>query len=214
MRSVRWPVVLFDLDGTLADTIPLILASHDVATKQVLGIEFSEEERLSWIGRTLWDIYEDVAPDRVDEIAQAYMDWNREHLHLIAHYPGVNDMMADLRALGVQMGVVTSKRRPAAKATLEAVGLGWVPVVAAAFETAEHKPSPLPLRHGLAMLHAETLAAAYVGDAVVDMQSAQAAGLSSVAVTWGAGNVEELTATRPDAVVDNAAELLAALLDS
>ncbi len=212
MRDMRWPVVLFDLDGTLADTIPLILASHDVATRQVLGHSFTEHERLSWIGRTLWDVYEEIAPDRVDELAGVYLDWNQQHLHLIDPYPGVNELVAEMRDLQIPLGVVTSKRRPAAQATLDAVDLGWVPLLATAFETAEHKPSPLPLQHGLRVIGSDA-EAVYVGDAVVDVLAAQAAGMGSVAVAWGAGTADELSAVKPDALVADASELRRVLFD-
>jgi pyrophosphatase PpaX len=212
MPELRWPVVLFDLDGTLADTIPLILASHDVATREVLGRSFSEAERLSWIGRTLWDIYEEIAPDLVDEVASAYIDWNMRHMHLIDHFPGVNELVTGMREMDVQMGVVTSKRRPAAQATLDAVDLGWVPLLATAFETPEHKPSPLPLLHGLKAIGADVSDAVYVGDAVVDVEAAQAAGMAAVAVTWGAGRPEELSSAGPEALVRDAGELREVLL--
>ncbi len=211
MSAMRWPVVIFDLDGTLADTIPLILASHDHATRVVLGREYSEAERLSWIGRTLWDIYDDIAPDKVDEIADVYTNWNRDNLHMIASYPGIGELMADLRASKVPVGVVTSKRRPAAKATLQAVGLNWVPVLAAAFETAEHKPSPLPLEHALTKLGARASDAVYVGDAVFDVQAAQAAGLGSIAVLWGAGTPADLASAQPSVLVRDVEELRVAL---
>ena len=109
--------------------------------------------------------------------------------------------------------VATSKRRETARLAHEAVGIeDLVDVVAALEDTTRHKPSADPLLHAAAVLGADPGDCVYVGDATVDVLAARAAGMSAVAVTWGAGERHALEATAPDAVVDTVADLAAYLL--
>ena len=209
MTSARWPTVLFDLDGTLANTIPLILASYEHATRLVLGSVPTEQTMRGWIGRTLWDSFSELAPDHVDDLVEAYTVWNLANLtRLVRPYAGAAELLDALGEAGVRTGVVTSKRRPAAEATLAAVGLaGRVPVLASAFDTVHHKPHPEPLLFGLRALGSAPADGVYVGDAIVDLQAAVAAGMGSIAVTWGAASRQELDAQRPTALCDTMEEL-------
>ena len=214
VTCARWPVVLFDLDGTLANTIPLILASYQHATRSVLGRVAPRDTMLGWIGRTLWDTFSELDADRVDDLVACYTTWNLANLtRLVTPYAGVEAVVDGLDRAGVRTGVVTSKRRPAAEATLAAVGLaGRLPVLVSAFDTTHHKPHPEPLVRGLGLLGADPADAVYVGDAVVDLQAATAAGVAAVAVTWGAGGRSELLAERPTALCDTMPELERVLL--
>lgn len=212
--SAEWPVVLFDLDGTLANTIPLILASYAHATSDVLGWVPPEETMRGWIGRTLWDTFAELAPDRVDQLVEAYSEWNlAHHDRLVTPYPGIGDLVVHLDAAGVRTGVVTSKREPAALATLASVGLaGRVPLLVSALDTRRHKPHPEPLLRALRLLGAHPGEAVYVGDAVVDLRAAAAAGTAGVGVTWGAGLPGELEGHGAAAVCRSTDELRGVLL--
>ena len=108
--------------------------------------------------------------------------------------------------------MVTSKRHHSALVSLECVGLtGQIPLLATEEDTATHKPSPEPLLHALNRIDADADDAVYVGDAVVDMQAARAAGVRSIGVTWGAASADELRAVEPTAVVHDVGELTALL---
>ncbi len=87
-----------------------------------------------------------------------------------------------------------------------------VDVVAGLEDTERHKPDPAPLLHGAAGLGVDPATCVYVGDAVVDVEAARAAGMGAVAVTWGAGEAGALAASGPDAVLDTVGELAAFLL--
>ena len=108
---------------------------------------------------------------------------------------------------------MTSKRRETARLALAAVGIDHlIDVVGALEDTARHKPDPEPLLAAAAKVGVDPTAAVYVGDATVDVLAAKSAGMSSVAVTWGAGERAALEATEPDVVVDTVDELTAYLL--
>lgn len=214
MRAPRFSTVLFDLDGTLANTLGLILGSYAHALR-AHGLEVpAEVEMRRWIGRTLVDIFTERHPEQAASIIAEYTRWNVAHLPtLVEPYPGVADLLADLAARGVRVAVATSKRRASAEATLAAVGLdGLVRVAAAMEDTPAHKPAPDPLLHALDVLEADAAGAAYVGDAGVDLAAADAAGVAGIGVTWGAGTRAELAAVPHAAVATSPAELRALLL--
>lgn len=203
------PVVLFDLDGTLANTIPLIVASHQHAFRTVLGEEIDEKTARGWIGMTLKDTFAEFPAETSAELEREYLVHNRSHLrtHTLP-YPGVNELVADLKAAGAQLGIVTSKRRESAVPTLESVGLdGEVGMLVTVENVQRHKPHPDPLLFALEHMGADPADALYVGDAVVDIKAARAAGMLSVAVTWGAATPEDLGAQQPDFLATTVDEL-------
>ena len=210
----RYRTVLFDLDGTLADTIPLIVASYQHAFRTVLAQEVEEARARSWIGRPLLPALLEEAPEHGHELDRVYRTWNLENTgRLIQRYPGVPEMLDALQRAGVTTAVATSKRRETARLALEGVGIaGVIDVVAGLEDTTRHKPEPDPLLHAAAELGVDPADCVYVGDATVDVLAARAAGMASVAVTWGAGERAALVATGPDAVVDSVPALTSYLL--
>ncbi len=210
----RWSTVLFDLDGTLADTIPLIVASYQHAFRTVTGEEVGEDRARAWIGRPLLDALLEESPEHGHELDRVYREWNLANTtRLIRRYDGVPRMLGRLRAAGVVTGVVTSKRRRTALLALEGVGVDdLVEVVAGLEDTEHHKPDPAPLLHGAEVLGVDPTGCAYVGDAVVDVLAARAAGMDAVAVTWGAGEAVALEAAGPVVTVHDVPELESVLL--
>ena len=211
MVTVRWPCVVFDLDGTVADTIGLIIASYDHALNNVLGHRPDPRQVRTWIGRTLRATFGEQWPGHVDELVDTYRAWNRANApRLIAGYPGVPELVADLAAAGITAGIATSKGREAAVETLQLAGVD-LPVTVAMEDTALHKPNPEPILLALERLGC-TGPAVYVGDAVVDIEAARAAGPDSIAVSWGAGDTDALAAAAPTALASTIEELRTLLL--
>lgn len=211
--TLRWPVVLFDFDGTLADTIPLIVASyhHAIGT---LGEVAEEHEVRSWIGRPLQPVLEERYPGRGAELTDVYRTWNlAHHDELILAVDGVPALLDDLHAHGARTGVVSSKKAETVRLGLRAVKLDdRIDVIAGQEHTDVHKPDPEPLVYAAAQLSVTPAECVYVGDAVVDVEAARAAGMAAVAVTWGAGEAEALRGADPDAMVANVAALRGVLL--
>lgn len=212
--ATPWRTVLFDLDGTLADTIPLIVASYQHAFRTVLGTVPSPERARSWIGRPLLEALLEESPEHGHELDRAYREWNLANTQrLIRRFPGVPELLVGLREAGVGTAVVTSKRRHTARLALAGVGIeGLVDVVAALEDTERHKPAPDPLLHATGVLGVAPADCVYVGDAVVDVLAARAAGMAAVGVSWGAGVRDEILAARPDALADSVEELAAILV--
>jgi pyrophosphatase PpaX len=214
VTSPRWTTAVFDLDGTLADTINLIVESYQHAFRTILGREEDPDVIRSWIGRPLIGAFRDHSPEHADVLYETYLTWNAENTErLIRGYDGVDDVLGDLGAAGVHVGVATSKRRESAQQAMDILGISQhVDVLVAMEDTERHKPDPTPLLLALDRMGRGSNDAVYVGDAVVDVLAGKAAGMDTVAVTWGAGLPEALHAVRPTAVAASADELRAALL--
>lgn len=214
MTSLRWPVVLFDFDGTLADTIPLIVASYRHALTAVLGEPAHDDEVRSWIGRPLQPVLEERYPGRGAELTDIYRTWNlANHDELIRTVEGIPELLDDLHAAGARTGVVSSKKASTVELGLRAVGLAdRIDVLAGQEATVLHKPDAAPLLYAAQRLGAAPGDCVYIGDATVDVQAALAAGMGALAVTWGAGLRPALEAAGPLSVVDDVVGLRAQLL--
>lgn len=187
------------------------MASYAHALNTVVGADIDPREVRSWIGRTLWASFEARWPDHTDALIEAYRAYNWEHTPTgVSVYSGMPELLADLTAAGITVGVATSKGRAIAERTLQLLALD-LPITVAAEDTVHHKPDPGPLLLARERL-AATGPAVYVGDAVVDVQAAQAAGLDAIAVNWGAGEPDALVAASPTALASTVDELRALLL--
>jgi pyrophosphatase PpaX len=208
---VRFPVVLFDLDGTVVDSGAIILASMRHATLEILGRDYSDAELMQAVGGPgLEAQMRALAPDRVDELVSAYRAHNEPLHHALEACPGIEEALVRLHDEGRRLGVVTAKRRATVELAFDHVPLGHLfETVVGGDETEHHKPHPEPLLLAAERLGADPASIAYVGDSPFDVRAAKAAGMHAVAVTWGRiHDRARLEAERPDAVVDTAEELL------
>jgi len=142
-EAPRWPVVVFDLDGTLVDTIGLIVASYQHTFTTVLGAAQDEVRIRGWIGQPLIRAFEEVSPKHADELYANYLEWNHANtVRLIRRYPGVDAMLATLVAAGVEVAVATSKLGAPARTALRLAGLQQhVGVLVTIEDTDRHKPN-------------------------------------------------------------------------
>jgi len=211
MSKLRWPVVLFDLDGTLANSIDLIIASYRAAFATI-GRGVERDVALHWIGQTLRQTFAREAPGQGPDMEVAYRAYFADKMDQISGYPGVPELLASLNAAGAVTGVVTAKKREVALKTMHQAGVeGLIDLICAMEDTTAHKPDPEPLLAAAAKLGVASNTCVYIGDATHDVLAAKAAGMAVIAVTWGAGLPDELAALNPDALVTDAAELSACL---
>lgn len=198
LRSVN--SLLFDLDGTLVDTIRLILYSFR-ETFRLLGLpERDDREMLLQVGRPLVEQARDIDPARAGEIFDLYQRvYDENYGRLVREYPGIREALAALRERGYRLAVVTSKRRSNASRDLELFGLApYCETLVTAEDTENHKPDPDPVLKALEKMRASPREATFIGDSPYDVRSAHAAGLPAGVVGWGPFPREILEKERPD----------------
>jgi pyrophosphatase PpaX len=211
---MRFPVVLFDLDGTVIDSGAIILASMKHAAEEVLGAAPPDHELMAAVGGPgLEAQMHALAPDRVEELVSVYLAHNEPLHDTLACCVGVDDVLVRLKDEGRRLGIVTAKRRATVELAFATVPLGHLfETIVGGDETERHKPDPQPLLLALERLEACAGEAAYVGDSPFDVRAAKAAGVHAVAVTWGRiHDRERLESEEPDAVVDSPGELYGVL---
>lgn len=181
---------IFDLDGTLTDTIDLVMGAVNAALAPIRGREWAPEEI-----RTLFGPTEEVliarATDRDLEqaVERFFRYYEQEHDTRVRLFPGVREMLEELARLGAPVGIVTNKGRRSAEITLRKTGLtGLVRVIGTGDDVDLPKPDPAGIRRVLEALGASPEHALYVGDSPSDMRAARAAGVLAVGAGWFAGD--------------------------
>ncbi|SER77370.1 pyrophosphatase PpaX [Propionibacterium cyclohexanicum] len=209
-----WKLALFDLDGTLVNTIDLIVQGFTEAYAQVLGVDIPRRKVLTFIGLPMPDVMAAEAPEHSEQMQDCYYAYiNAHHDEMVRPYPGMVELVTELAERGVQTAVVTAKRTPLATHGLRLTGYPeTISVVSGMEDTVKHKPEPEPLLAGLAKVGVQPSEAVYIGDAIYDLQAAAAVPMDAIGVTWGAGEEAAMADQRPMAMVNSAAELRRALL--
>ncbi len=217
LRSVRVPsyaVYLFDVDGTL------VHSSADIcgAIQQVLrphrdGLPALDDAFLTtYIGRHLVDLFTDLFPHYTPEQIDAMIVEYRQIYPARGHaatvlYPAVRETLAQLPG---RKSTATTKGTPTTRIVLEKFGLLPYFDHVQGTDGFPAKPAPDVIHHALAALGARPEDCLFVGDSAADMAAGRAAGVAIAAVTYGYGNIADLSRHQPDYVLDSLAQLLPA----
>jgi pyrophosphatase PpaX len=205
--------VLFDLDGTLIDSVRLILDSYH-HTLAAHGLPpRSDEEWLEGVGTPLtaqFGAFQDTA-EVLDALIATYREYNlKHHDRMVTVYPGVVAVVRELKQDGIATGLVTSKNRSGALRGLALAQLeSLMDVLVCADEVENPKPHPEPVEKAVRLLGADPATTVYVGDSIHDMRSGRAAGVRTAAVLWGPFGRGQLERAEPDYWLERPEELLA-----
>lgn len=213
MRGEHYATFLFDLDGTLIDSIELIRASYEHALSSHGLPPLSEAEWLDGLGRPLtWQFGRRVdGSARIDALVRTYREHNlAHHDRMVRAYPGARDALRELHARGARLAVVTSKARASASRGLAHCGFdGLFDVIVAVDDCERHKPDPEPARRALEALGANAEHALMIGDSPHDLECGRGAGCATAAVGWGPFPRAWLEPARPDHWLGGFDELVA-----
>jgi pyrophosphatase PpaX len=186
----RQLAILFDLDGTLVDSIELILSAAEHAFAGRPGRAASREEFRSGIGRPLAEQFGPYCAnaEELEALIAAYRGYQLEHHDRLTNaYPGIADAVRELAGAGHALAVVTSKMGAMAQRAVRYVGLeSHIPLIVGCDATERHKPDPEPVLFALAHLGIAPADAIFLGDSPYDMEAGRAAGVTTVAALWGA----------------------------
>jgi pyrophosphatase PpaX len=209
--------ILFDLDGTLVDTIELIMRSMEFAFAEFDGRRPTRSEWLEGLGIPLrtqlsWHAR---STEELDVLVARYRLFQGEHHdRMTTPFPGVAEVLAALAAAGHPMGVVTSKFHALANRALKHTGLApYIDLIIGADSIENHKPHPQPVLTALQHLETPPDRALFVGDSPHDIACGNAAGVATVAVAWGPFSRDQLEAARPRYWLDSIAGLPRLLKD-
>jgi pyrophosphatase PpaX len=199
--------LLFDLDGTLVDTLDLILTCFRHAFRTHVGAIPPDDALIAGIGTPLLTQLAGFVPDAAlrDAMIATYRSHQLEHHdRLVREFPGAYDTLAALRARGHPIGVVTSKAEALAHRALAFARLdALMDVVIGVESSTRHKPDPEPVYVALQALGRSAREAIFVGDSPHDIGAGNAAGVVTVAATWGPFSRATLESARPTHIIDD-----------
>jgi len=199
---VTFGTFLFDLDGTLIDSVELILRSYRHTLRTHRGVEPPDELWLKGLGTPIrvqlrqWT----DDPAEIDAMAQTYTTYNLEHHDaLVRPYDGIVSAVTRLRERGKRLGLVTSKVRSTALRGLRLAGIADAfDVIVGADEVFHPKPHPEPVLTALERLGVGREDVVFIGDARHDMVCGRAAGVATAAALWGPFDRAHLEDLDPD----------------
>lgn len=200
----RWKTILFDQDGTLIDSLPLIRNTY----RQVFthfDLPWNDGEVMELTGKALREISEHYMQDRWPEFMELYGGlYDRDHDANTAAFAGSKEIVVALRKAGKKTGVVTGKRHHVAKKSLDYTGL-WplMDVLVGSDDVARAKPQPDSLFKAMELTASKPEECVYIGDGPYDIQAAHNAGIPCITVSWGMASREQLCKEGTDAIIDN-----------
>lgn len=179
--------ILFDFDGTLVNTNDVILASWQHTYRHYLGHEMPVDHITSCFGEPLLLTMEREFPG-VDpqESADVYRQFQLENADkLVTIFPGIKELLADLKAAGYVLGIVTSRTRESALRYMDMFGItSYFSDLVTCDDTTVHKPNPEPILLAMSKLGASAEESIMIGDSPFDIKCANNAGVDSVMVNW------------------------------
>lgn len=206
--------ILFDFDGTLCDTISLIVESYQHMYNKFNKRKHTAEEIIAGIGLPLEVVIGDEYPDEMQEMLACYLEYNESitttHFGV---FLGIVPMLQKLKAMKIPMGIVTAKRYDNMTKALRISELEqYFDCIVTKFDTEKHKPHPDPLLFGMEKLGFEDpQKVLYVGDAVFDVQAAKNGGFQSAIVGWTQSDKEVLEKENPDYWIETPEKLISLL---
>ncbi len=202
--------MLFDVDGTLIDTADLIADALEETCRRHLGQTHSREHYYSLIGKPALVQMELLGgPERARAMLETAVALYEDGAHRERLFPEALDTLAQLREVGIRVGLVTSKLRRELNPTLERIPLQrYAQVIVTSDMTTRPKPYPDPVYLALQTLELPAEHVVFIGDSPYDLQSGRAAGVRTAAATWGPHPRPTLEAESPDLMANSFRDLL------
>lgn len=208
-----YKLAIFDLDGTLLDTLGDLHASVNFALRKFGFPERTIDEIRAFIGNGVVKLVERSTPEGTDtETQQKCLDIFRKHYlqHMAdntAPYEGMAELLKNLIGSGVKTAVVSNKLHPAVEDLCESYFPGLIHKAIGVSVEEERKPSPVNVIKSMELFGADTENCIYIGDSEVDVQTAHNAELKCIGVTWGFRTKDELLKAGCDIIADTAEEV-------
>lgn len=202
--------VIFDLDGTLLNTLEDLKDSTNFAMREFGYCERTLEEVRKFVGNGVRKLIERAVPktcDKIDECLQCFKKNYSENMYnKTAPYEGIVELLQILQKKGIKTAVVSNKFDAAVKELCEKYFNGLIDIAIGQSDDVPAKPSPISVFKAMEMFEVDKNSTIYVGDSDVDVQTAKNAGLPCVGVTWGFRDRENLKDA--DFIIDNPCDII------
>lgn len=212
-------MVLFDLDGTLIDSVPDLHRAVNMMQSELGLPERAEADVRNWVGNGIDPLVDRALTNTlaggadpalfaraIDIFKAAYAETNGRHSRV---FPGVQEGLDYVRGLGLSMGCVTNKATAFTLPLLEQTGLlAQFETVIAGDTLPLKKPDPAPLCYAAGWFRVRPREALMVGDSISDVKAARAAGFSIICMSYGYNHGEDIRNYHPDVVIDSMAEFV------
>lgn len=210
---------IFDLDGTLLDTLDDLMNAVNFALRAFSFPERSRDEIRSFIGNGVVKLMERSVPEGTDALTQercleVFREYYLAHMSdNTAPYEGIISLLKRLKAEGISTAVVSNKLHSAVTGLCEDYFPSLIKVPLGVAEEKERKPSPLNVFRAMELLSSDKENTIYIGDSNVDVETAHNASLKCIGVTWGFRDKENLLAHNCDYIADSTDEVLKLILE-
>ena len=207
--------IIFDFDGTLANTLPVIFACYDYSTEKVLGRKADRAPFIETFGQPLYvcltRIFGEATGSKICDAYRAYQEIH--HDELIRPFPGVKETLEKIYSQKIPMAVVTSKSTATCLRGARCLGIDtYFAAIIGADAVAHPKPDPEPTQIALEKLGIKPEETLCIGDAPYDMISAKAAGCHTAAVEYTQFDKEKFKSmVTPDYWLNDISDLISLL---
>ncbi len=216
---MRYQNIIWDMDGTLLDTLEDILESVNQTMRAFSLPEKTKTDVRNSVGNGIGRLVELCIPDgkdhpQFDTIAAYFLDhYSKNSRNKTKLYDGLDDLLEKCAQSGIRMGIVSNKGDAIVKELSELYFHGLIPVAIGAIAGRRMKPQPDAVFEAMRELGAQKEDTVYIGDSEVDVATAMNAGLDCIAVDWGFRDTDVLVKAGADVILHTPEELCAYLLD-
>lgn len=206
---MRYRGVLWDMDGTVLDTLEDLWAAVNVSLRRFSLPEASLEAVRAGLGNGAAHLISCVTPEeKRDEVLAFYKPWYDAHCNLKTRpYPGILPLMGALRAGGVRQAIISNKPDPAVQELAKSYFPGLLDSAVGESETVRRKPNPDAVLAAVKQMGLNVADCVYIGDTEVDLATAKNAGMACIAVSWGFRSRAQLLAAGATQIAATAEEL-------
>jgi pyrophosphatase PpaX len=214
----RFATIVFDFDGTIANTLPLIYKSFNTVLEPRIGRILPDAEIRSHFGppdQVILGRYVDEA-ERETAFAEYIELYERDHNEHVYLYDGMYELLQTCKEAGIRVGIMTGKSRVSANISLRELKIEqFIDVLVAGDDVVMPKPHPEGVISALAQLgHITEEKGAMIGDSAADTFAGRGAGLYTIGVTWGVPEHDDLRAAKPNVICETVAELRSHLFNT